>query len=167
MAGDRLSVMVGLLSLSAAAFAGDPCPVGQGMTYAGRLSATSGAQAGAEAKSDQSITLAEGIKLDRTYQQGALVSSGGGAQSPLASGDIPRGLWIGAGGSDTHGKRWAVLMPYSGLPILNAAVIDENDMVRVWKVTFGLYADTGQKVGEAGLNGGATTTVDVCYKLKK
>lgn len=86
--------------------------------------------------------------------------SGGGADSNLTAGEIPRGFYIECGGSDTHGKRWAVLTRYDGGPILEAIAFDANDEVMQWRFTLGLYADSGNQL----FAGGADTTVNVWFK---
>jgi hypothetical protein len=135
----------------------------QGFTYAGRLSASSGSNPTDEAKEDHWMLLPLNTVLDSTYDQPAqpFSNSGGGAQSPLTAADIPPGIYVECGGSDTHGKRWAVLPPYSGLSILSAS-FNRDYTVRQFRLTFGLYAYTGTSLG----NGGATTTVDIWYKPK-
>jgi hypothetical protein len=135
----------------------------QGFTYAGRLYASSGSGQTDDVKEDHWILLPLNTVLDATYDQPAepFRNSGGGAQSTLTAADIPPGVYVECDGSDTHGKRWAVLPPYSGLPILSAT-FNRDYTVRQFQLTFGLYADTGSSLG----NGGANTIVDIWYKPK-
>ena len=99
--------------------------------------------------------------MDAGYQQtGALSVSGGGAQSPLTSAMIPSGFHIACHGSDSHGRRWAVLPPYSGGSIVSAKLDPQTYEIVSLTFTLGLYADTGNP----GIHGGATTVVEVYYK---
>jgi hypothetical protein len=132
-----------------------------GFNYAGRVQAASPAGIGNDVKQDHYVFLPSGTKLAGSYRQpGGLVTSGGGATSPLGSGDIPGGFYVECSGSDTNGHRWAVLKPYDGENILTATAFDASYNVIQWKFTLGLYADSGNKP----FAGGATTTVDVWYK---
>jgi hypothetical protein len=144
--------------MSAAAAATAPAV---GLVYVGRMYSTSGPNPGDDSKQDHSLLTPLGAKIDRSYHQtGPFSNSGGGAQSDLSVGDIPPGFHVVCSGSDTHGKRWSVLKPYSGEPILTGVAFDPNDVVTQWKITFGLYSDTGTAV----FQGGANTNVDVWYK---
>jgi hypothetical protein len=132
-----------------------------GLVYLGRMDASSQPQPGDDAKVDYPLLTPMGVRIDRTYHQtGPFSNSGGGAQSTLSVGDVPPGFHFVCSGSDTHGKRWAVVKPYSGDPILTGVAFDPNDVVTQWKITLGLYADTGP----ATFQGGANTDVDVWYK---
>jgi hypothetical protein len=142
------------------AVAGPP----NGFVAAGRLYTSHNGPG--DTKDDRSINLPANTKLDFSFHQtGGLSTSGGGASSNLSSGDIPAGFYVECNGTTDHGKRWAVLKPYSGQPILTGTGFDANGMVSQYTFTLGLYSDVGTGIG-AGFYGGSNTLCDVWYKTK-
>jgi hypothetical protein len=133
------------------------CPAG--FTFINRLYADSG---GAEdSKTHQTTLLPEHFHLDKSYQQssGTFAGGGSGAASSLTPDQIPAGIHIIPGGSQSGNKGWAVSEPKLEV------VKEQDDMVIQRKFTMYMYCTRGS--GEADkLQGGCDVRVDVCAKSK-
>lgn len=84
------------------------------------------------------------------HVQQAFTNAGGGDHSTLSIGDIPPGIYIECGGSDSDGWGWAVVHPYGGGPILMATDFDEFYRPRTLVFTLGVYLHSNNRFAGGG-----------------
>jgi hypothetical protein len=91
----------------------------------------------------QNCDLPPGFKLDWKYQQKSISCQGGGANSNVAPGDVPRGIHLVCDG----GYYWAIHKPV----LLSPVSFDDNGTVNQWRVIVPMYCGPGAP-GQPGCN---------------